>query len=144
MFSTVSSETYPNQVVRLGHCPPQHVMPPKQASEDPNADQFAATPIRTATTVKSEEECYDLLAKEMASIPDRETPAPQHEETNIEGPQASPSDGEHRTLATMLLKHRSSDMAASGLSRAPAASTSTNLIIAKTIRAAMAGIRPRS
>ncbi|OWT43031.1 hypothetical protein VFPPC_18248 [Pochonia chlamydosporia 170] len=80
-------------------------------------------PVKTAVTARSEEECYDLLVKEISSIPDREVPVAQNGENGTESNQVAP------------MPH---------LSRGPAPGTSTNVMIAKTIRAAMAGMRPGS
>ncbi|KAK9443510.1 hypothetical protein MAJ_03494, partial [Metarhizium majus ARSEF 297] len=80
-------------------------------------------PGKTAVTARSEEECYDLFVKEISSIPDREVPVTQNGESGTEQNQAGPIPQ---------------------LSRGTTPGTSTNVMIAKTIRAAMAGIRPGS
>ncbi|POR34164.1 Uncharacterized protein TPAR_05636 [Tolypocladium paradoxum] len=54
----------------------------------------------TALAARSEEECFELLVKELSSIPDREIPMSQNGETSPEGgplaPVASESFRLHR------------------------------------------------
>ncbi|OAA36088.1 hypothetical protein NOR_07694 [Metarhizium rileyi] len=78
---------------------------------------------KTAETARSENECYDLLVKEISSIPDREVPVAENGESTAKSSRFGPRS---------QLTHGSTQ------------STSTNVMIAKTIRAAMAGIRPGS
>ncbi|KND89217.1 hypothetical protein TOPH_06204 [Tolypocladium ophioglossoides CBS 100239] len=79
--------------------------------------------LGTALAARSEEECFELLVKELLSIPDRELPISQNGDTSPEGGQLTP---------------------VASFSRGPAKGTSTNVMIAKTIRAAMSDIRPSS
>ncbi|UNI13616.1 hypothetical protein JDV02_000342 [Purpureocillium takamizusanense] len=82
--------------------------------------------LRTMMAPKSEEECFELLAKELSSLPDREPPVAQNGETSPDGGQLTPV-----AMTTSV-------------SNVPAVGTATNVMIAKTIRAAMSDIRPFS
>lgn len=88
-------------------------------------------------TAKSEKDCLDLLVKEMSSLSDREVP---DEAPESAGSQMSALSSEFPRMYRMIWDV---DVYAA-LSRAPAQGTSTNVMIAKTIRAAMADIRPSS
>ncbi|OAQ89763.1 hypothetical protein VFPFJ_06177 [Purpureocillium lilacinum] len=81
--------------------------------------------LRTVMAPKSEEECFELLVKELSSIPDREPPVAQNGETSPDGGQLTP-------------------VAMTSTSSAPGVGTATNVMIARTIRAAMSDIRPSS
>ncbi|KAJ6446980.1 acetyltransferase [Purpureocillium lavendulum] len=92
---------------------------------------------------KSEEECFELLVKELSSIPDREPPIAQNGETSPDGGQLTP-------VASEFAKSHEHNLGITAhmrvvvTSRAPAAGTATNVMIARTIRSAMSEIRPSS
>ncbi|KAK5988622.1 hypothetical protein PT974_10108 [Cladobotryum mycophilum] len=75
--------------------------------------------IATAMTARSEQDCYELLLKELSSIPDREPPPPETTEA-------------------------SSQLELTPSSQVPVNTAATNSVITKTIRAAMADIKPAS
>ncbi|EHK17274.1 uncharacterized protein TRIVIDRAFT_66217 [Trichoderma virens Gv29-8] len=82
----------------------------------------------SATQVKSEQDCFELLALEFASLPDREMPP------EVSDPVAGQQQQQltKPSSATAMPDHRITP------------NTPTNNFVAKTIRAAMADIKPSS
>lgn len=82
----------------------------------------------SATQVKSEQDCFERLALEFASLPDREMPP------EVSDPVAAQQQQQQLTSAASraLPDHKISP------------NTPTNNFVAKTIRAAMADIKPSS
>ncbi|KAL7793720.1 hypothetical protein V8C37DRAFT_401800 [Trichoderma ceciliae] len=76
--------------------------------------------LSSATRAKSEQDCFKLLALEFASLPDREL-----------APEGSDTAAAHQQQQQLTAPTSTSN-------------TPTNMLIAKTIRAAMADIKPRS
>jgi len=94
---------------------------------------------------KSEEECFELLVKELSSIPDREPPIAQNGETSPDGGQLTPVASESRMRqqdGSGVPAHTRDAVTSTG--SAPGVGTATNVMIARTIRAAMSDIRPSS
>ncbi|KAK4083293.1 hypothetical protein Purlil1_10704 [Purpureocillium lilacinum] len=101
--------------------------------------------LRTVMAPKSEEECFELLVKELSSIPDREPPVAQNGETSPDGGQLTPvaSESRMRQQDGSGVPAHTRD-AVTSTSSAPGVGTATNVMIARTIRAAMSDIRPSS
>lgn len=64
----------------------------------------AAPALGTALAARSEEECFELLVKELLSIPDREVPVSQNGDTSPEGGQLTPVTGKSFRVRRCLSK----------------------------------------
>ncbi|KAM0249693.1 hypothetical protein ACHAQJ_008926 [Trichoderma viride] len=107
----------------------QNQFPNKRSSSTgsttPVVPPTVSSPSMSQLKVKSEQDCFELLALEFASLPDREMVP--------EGPDAAAAAGQQQLgkPASAAANHQCTS------------NTPTNNLIAKTIRAAMADIKPR-
>ncbi|KAJ4858198.1 hypothetical protein T069G_06465 [Trichoderma breve] len=106
----------------------QNQLPSQNTSAGTTPVMVPPSVASSATQVKSEQDCFERLALEFASLPDREMPP------EVSDPVAAQQQQQQLTNAASraVPDHKISP------------NTPTNNFVAKTIRAAMADIKPSS